>query len=797
MFYKWNKINVQGEDMKKIVAIAIAISFTPVLGVFNESGASTMVIQNEIYGLAVDSHGNVVVVGQYDTGSKFIMRMQKYDGATGKLIWQRDYDESSTNIGKAVAIDSNDNIYVGGIVGKTIANVELPSTDYILIKYDKNGNEMWSKTYNKHFADFLMDAGVDEDENILLTGMTLAFDVTSQQLTNVNFWTIKANAATGNMITQNEYDKEKLDAAFGMDVRGSDVVVAGSVEENNISRYAVIKYDNNLNMKWFRTYGENATASDAVILSDGNIAVVGNRNEDIWVVMLDSNGNKLWDRAYGTNKKDDGLGIDCDTKGNVIAGGYVTENGVRKWHMIKYDSNGNEIWNKNMKDKDGNVIYGEIKRVVCYGDYIIAAGYRAIGDNMEEYFVAKYDSDGNIVWQGNNEGVTEVKADFSYMPANPTRADVVVFSDKSTGAEEWYWEFGDGNTSNERNPRHQYTKTGAFQVNLTVRGAGGEDTKSVTITVTNAIPSADFAWQPPAPVINETITFDASASRDEDGVIVNYTWNFGDNTTAYGKVVEHSYAHNGEYKVILTVTDNDGAYDNEIKMITVNNITGNKPPIAEFSYTPSSPSAREEVTLNASSSYDEDGTIELYRWDFDGDGKYDMETTNPVITHTWDDRGEYIVTLQVVDNSSLTNTYTKSINVGGVEYLMLYVDDSISLIKGAEREVKITVKNIAPYEIKNITIEITKNGNVDFNISNTRFDLAPGGKKEIILTLSAENDSSLKIKATGYLSSDGSLVSSEVKEVEIKITKGTPGFGIIIAFVSILLAITATKWKKK
>ncbi|MCD6512324.1 MAG: right-handed parallel beta-helix repeat-containing protein, partial [Thermoplasmata archaeon] len=60
------------------------------------------------------------------------------------------------------------------------------------------------------------------------------------------------------------------------------------------------------------------------------------------------------------------------------------------------------------------------KRVVCYGDYIIAAGYRAIGDNMEEYFVAKYDSDGNIVWQGNNKNysVSIVYVDDDYDSSN-------------------------------------------------------------------------------------------------------------------------------------------------------------------------------------------------------------------------------------------------------------------------------------------------------------------------------------------------------------------------------------------
>lgn len=796
MFYKCKKINKQGEDMKKIVALAIAISFIPVLGIFDNARASTTVVQNEIYGVDVDSHGNVVVVGQYDTGNKFIMRTQKYDGATGKLIWQRDYDASSTNIGKAVSVDSNDNIYVGGIVGKTIAGVELPSTDYILIKYDKNGNEMWSKTYNKHFADFLMDSGIDEDGNIILTGMTLAFDVTSQQLTNVDFWTVKANSINGNMITQNEYDKEKLDAAFGVSVKGSDIVVAGSIEENNISKYAVIKYDKNLNMKWIKTYGENATASDAVILSNGNIAVVGNKNEDIWVLMLDSNGNELWNKAYGTSKKDDGLGIAADSNGNIIAAGYVTQNGMRKWHMIKYDSNGNELWNKNMKDMDGNVINGEIKRVVCYGNYIIAAGYRTLADNVEEYFVAKYDSNGNIVWQGNNEGVTEVKADFTYTPSNPTRADVVIFSDKSTGAEEWHWDFGDGTTSDEQNPRHQYSTTGTFEVTLTVKGAGGEDSCSQTITVVNAPPTAEFTMQPLTPMVNEEITFDASASTDEDGSIVNYTWNFGDGSTAYGMVVKHSYAVNGTYNVVLTVKDNDGATDNEMKVITVNNVTGNKPPVAKFVYTPSSPNVGEEVTLNASESYDEDGTIELYRWDFDGDGVYDAETTNPVITHVWKDKGEYTVTLQVVDNGSTTNTYSMSISIGGVNYLLVYVDNSISLPKNEEKELKITVKNIAPYEIKNITLEITKSGNVSVTTNYSKFNLSPGDKKELNISVKAGDKASLKIKATGYLSSDGSMVSSEVKEVEISITEKTPGFTLIIAFVAVM-AIIAIKWKKK
>jgi len=46
---------------------------------------------------------------------------------------------------------------------------------------------------------------------------------------------------------------------------------------------------------------------------------------------------------------------------------------------------------------------------------------------------------------------------------------------------------------------------------------------------------------------------------DLDGEIVNYTWYFGDKTVGYGKRVDHTYLQTGEYEVILTVTDDDGA----------------------------------------------------------------------------------------------------------------------------------------------------------------------------------------------------------------------------------------------
>jgi PKD repeat protein len=78
------------------------------------------------------------------------------------------------------------------------------------------------------------------------------------------------------------------------------------------------------------------------------------------------------------------------------------------------------------------------------------------------------------------------------------------------------------------------------------------------ITPSLAAPVASFTFDPKNPVAGETITFDASASIDTDGEIVTYSWNFGDEGTAEGITVNHSYNTVGDYSVTLTVTDDYG-----------------------------------------------------------------------------------------------------------------------------------------------------------------------------------------------------------------------------------------------
>jgi len=82
-------------------------------------------------------------------------------------------------------------------------------------------------------------------------------------------------------------------------------------------------------------------------------------------------------------------------------------------------------------------------------------------------------------------------------------------------------------------------------------------------------------------------------------------------------------------------------------------------PVASFTYEPPTPYVGEAATFNASVSYDPDGTIVGYAWDF-GDG---MSATDMIVNHAYSEEGTFTTTLTVTDNDGLTGTATANITV--------------------------------------------------------------------------------------------------------------------------------------
>jgi PKD repeat protein len=201
--------------------------------------------------------------------------------------------------------------------------------------------------------------------------------------------------------------------------------------------------------------------------------------------------------------------------------------------------------------------------------------------------------------------------------------------------------------------------TAAGPRTITVTTSRGTATSSTAFSViNNRAPTPKISVSPLSGAKNTTFTFNASDSTDAaaPASIRSYLWNFGDNETANGRIVEHKYAKPGTYTVTLTVTDDSGATNQATTTIEV---AEGRAPVVRYTILPESGDIFTTFTFDASASKDKDGTIQAFDWDF-GDGE---KASGPVVTHKFSKAGVFGVVLTETDNDGIESALEKDLRV--------------------------------------------------------------------------------------------------------------------------------------
>ncbi len=124
------------------------------------------------------------------------------------------------------------------------------------------------------------------------------------------------------------------------------------------------------------------------------------------------------------------------------------------------------------------------------------------------------------------------------------------------GIYSWFWDFGDGQTSNLQNPVYQYNNSGSYTVTLVVEFIYGDTKCEVKYTfnlAANCDESCEIVSKPSFEVGSCTI-YGYGLYGNYSGVCpVNYLWEFGDGTTSTLQNPQHTYSQSGAYVVCLTV----------------------------------------------------------------------------------------------------------------------------------------------------------------------------------------------------------------------------------------------------
>ncbi len=326
--------------------------------------------------LAVDKKGNVYVTGSiWDTigytAQELIVTI-KYN-TLGSIDWIARYVYGDNQRGgNAIAVDTSGNVYVTGYVHDNFHGFQ-----FITIKYDSSGNEIWVNFYDNGFDDSATDIALDIYGNVYVTG----------------------SSSGGN---PSSYD------------------------------FATIKYNNSGVQQWVARYSSPGYGNDfpySIAVDDlGNVYVTGTSYDsttfyDFVTVKYNSAGIEQWVKRfddpglYGYSKDDCAFAIAVDKQGNIVVTGGTQGTGQLglppDWFLvcttIKYDANGDTLW---VRKYDRGV--GEWAEDLIINDwneiYVLGTSYGSISS---DYLLIKYNIAGDSIWVRHYNGLTLQSQDFA------------------------------------------------------------------------------------------------------------------------------------------------------------------------------------------------------------------------------------------------------------------------------------------------------------------------------------------------------------------------------------------------
>ncbi len=274
------------------------------------------------YNVAVDSSGNVYVVGTTNLLGSDSMIIAKYN-SSGVHQWDKTFgDATTTETGTGIIIDSSDNIFVCGRSTKGTSG-----TGAILLKINSSGVEQWQRTLDGSSTQVVFDVSVDSSDNVYIGGYTTISGYAYFLLAKYNSsGTLQWNKKIGGSNTTDQGRSVTVDSSDNVYIGG--VSTGGGV---GVYDSYLVKYNSSGTYQWQKSLGTSGTQINIQGMtsdSSDNVYIAGSYSNSYFFAKYDSDGNLDWQRSLGGSSSDYGQGISADGNGNFYVIGYSASAGA-------------------------------------------------------------------------------------------------------------------------------------------------------------------------------------------------------------------------------------------------------------------------------------------------------------------------------------------------------------------------------------------------------------------------------------------------------------------------------------
>lgn len=297
--------------------------------------------------LVVDTAGNAYVTGASDSGSgNYDFATLKYDPA-GKQLWAVRYGGESQGADwpNALVVDAAGGVYVSGVgAGKD------SGADFVTIKYDANGKQLWVSRYDgpAHGDDRVKAMAVDKAGRVYVTGESAGEGGRTESVT------LKYGPG-GDLLWAARCSGSASLAAIAVDAGGRVYVTGGAAREGGKTDFVTLKYDAKGKPLWtsYSEWPENDDARFLALDSAGNVYVAGASlrytegpekigHEAIATVKYDPDGKALWSNSFnGSETSDDVASALCVDKAGAVHLAGTSYGPTGGAHVVfGYDANG-------------------------------------------------------------------------------------------------------------------------------------------------------------------------------------------------------------------------------------------------------------------------------------------------------------------------------------------------------------------------------------------------------------------------------------------------------------------------